>query len=54
MTLDEAIQNMTVIIKCASGSAEVKAVKISDEEARLTVLTPASDIQAIKDATFQP
>ncbi len=54
MTLDDAIQNMTAIIKRASGSAEVKAAKISDEEARLTVLAPAGDIQSIKDATFQP
>lgn len=54
MTLDDAIQNMTVIVKGASASAEVKAVKISDEEARLTVLAPAGDIQKIKDATFQP
>lgn len=54
MTLDDAIQNMTAIVKRASASAEVKAAKISDEEARLTVLAPAGDIQAIKDATFQP
>lgn len=54
MTLDDAIQKMTAIVKGASASAEVKVVKISEEEARLTVLAPASDIQAIKDATFQP
>jgi hypothetical protein len=54
MTLDDAIQTMTAIVKRASGGAEVKVAKISDEEARLTVLAPAGDIQAIKDATFQP
>jgi hypothetical protein len=54
MTLDDAIQNITAIVKRASASADVKAAKISDEEARLTVLAPAGDIQKIKDATFQP
>lgn len=54
MTLDDAIQNMTVVIRSACADAEVKAAKISAEEARLTVLAPASDIQKVKDATFQP
>jgi len=54
MTLDEAIQNMTATIKAACASAEVKAAKMSDEEARMTVFAPAGDIQKIKDATFQP
>ena len=54
MTLDDAIQKMTAIIKGASASADVKAATISDEEARLTVLAPAGDIQKIKDATFMP
>ena len=54
MTLDEAIQKITGIVKAASTSAEIKAVKMSDEEARLSVYAPAGDIQKIKDATFQP
>ena len=54
MTLDEAIQKITGIVKAASASAEIKAVKMSDEEARLSVYAPAGDIQKIKDATFQP
>jgi hypothetical protein len=54
MTLDDAIQKITAIVKSASASADVNATKISDEEARLTVLAPAGDIQNIKDATFQP
>ncbi len=54
MTLDDAIQKITAIVKSASASADVKAAKISDEEARLTVLAPTGDIQKIKDATFQP
>lgn len=54
MTLDDAIQQMIEIIKSACGSAEIKTVKMSDEEARLSVYAPAGDMQKIKDATFQP
>ena len=54
MNIDDAIQQMTNQIKSASASAEVKAIKMSDEEARLSVYAPAADIQKIKDATFQP
>jgi hypothetical protein len=54
MTLDEAIDSMRAKISAASPGAQVKVVKMSDEEARLTVLAPAGDIQGIKDATFLP
>ena len=54
MSLDDAIQQMTEKIKAACASAEIRSVKMSDEEARLSVYAPASDIQSIKDATFQP
>jgi len=54
MNIDDAIQQMTEKIKTACASAEVKAVKMSDEEARLSVYAPAADIQKIKDTTFQP
>ena len=54
MSLDDAIQHMTDKVKAACGSAEIKTVKMSDEEARLSVYAPAADIQKIKDATFQP
>ena len=54
MTLDDAIKKMTEVIQSASADAEVKTVKMSDDEARLSVYAPAGDIQAIKDATFKP
>ena len=41
-------------IKSACPGAEIRSVKMSEEEARLSVYAPASDIQKIKDATFQP
>ena len=54
MSLDDAIQQMIDKIKAACAGAEIKVVKMSDEEARLSVYAPAGDIQNIKDATFQP
>lgn len=54
MSLDDAIRKMTDVIKAASASAEVKTVRMSDEEARLSVYAPAGDMQSIKDATFKP
>ena len=41
-------------IKAASPQAEIKVVKMSEEEARLSVYAPAGDIQMIKDVTFLP
>ncbi len=54
MTLDDAIKEMSGIIKSASGSAEIKMTKMSEEEARLNVYAPAIDMERIKVATFQP
>jgi hypothetical protein len=54
MSLDDAIQQMTNIIKDACGSAEIKSVKMSDEEARLSVYAPAGEMERIKVATFKP
>lgn len=54
MSIDEAIKQMIDIIKSACGNAEIKSVKMSDEEARLSVYAPAGDMDRIKTATFQP
>ena len=54
MSLDDAIKKMTDVIKGVSGGVEIRTVKMSDEEARLSVYASAGDIQAIKDATFKP
>ncbi|MBM4425805.1 MAG: hypothetical protein FJ031_01060 [Chloroflexi bacterium] len=54
MSIDDAIQKMTDIIKAACASAEIKVAKMSGEEARISVYAPAGDMQKIKDATFQP
>lgn len=54
MSIDDAIKEMQSKITAVSGGAQMKVIKMSDEEARLTVLAPAGDIQKIKDTTFQP
>ena len=54
MSLDDAIKAMQTVITAASASAQIKVVKMSDEEARLTVLVPAADMQKVKDASFMP
>ena len=54
MSIDEAIEQIQLTIYAASPSVEIKVVKISDEEARISVYAPAGEIQAVKDATFQP
>ena len=41
-------------IQSANPSAEIKAVKILDEDSRISVYALASEMQAVKDATFQP
>lgn len=54
MSIDDAIKQIQTTIKTASASAEIKVVKMSDEEARISVYAPAGEMQAVKDATFQP
>ena len=54
MTLDDAIKQIQLTIKASSSGTEIKVVKISEEEARISVYAPAENMQAIKDATFQP
>lgn len=54
MSIDDAIKQLQLTIKATSPGTEVKVVKISDEEARISVYAAADAMQAIKDATFQP
>lgn len=54
MSIDDAIKEMQSKISAACGGAQMKVVRMSDEEARITVLAPAGDIQTIKDVTFMP
>lgn len=54
MVITEAIQDMQTRVRTACANADMSVVTISDEEARITVLAPASDMQKIKDAVFRP
>lgn len=54
MSIDDATKDLQAKISAVSAGAQMKVVNMSDEEARITVLAPAGDIQKIKDATFQP
>jgi hypothetical protein len=54
MSIDDAIKRMQVNISGASSAVVIKVVKMSDEEARISVYAPAGEMQKIKDATFQP
>jgi hypothetical protein len=54
MSIDDAIKLMQAKISGASSAIVVKVVKMSDEEARISVYAPAGDMQKIKNATFQP
>ena len=54
MSLDAAIKQIQLTIKATSAGTDIKVVKISEDEARISVYAVADDMQAIKDATFQP
>ena len=54
MSIDDAVKLMQAKISGASSAIVVKVVKMSDEEARISVYAPMGDMQKIKDATFQP
>ncbi len=54
MSMDDAIKDMKTRISAINPNAEVKVVKMSDEEARVSVFVSAAEMQPIRDATFQP
>ncbi|MGE5378519.1 MAG: hypothetical protein ACM3XO_25955 [Bacteroidota bacterium] len=54
MSLEDAIRQVSDPISVACGDAQVKTVKMSGAEARLSVYAPAGDIQKSKDVTFLP
>jgi hypothetical protein len=54
MTLDDAINDLKMKIAAVIKGAEFKVVKMSAEEARLSVYVSAAEMQPIREATFQP
>jgi DNA/RNA-binding domain of Phe-tRNA-synthetase-like protein len=51
VTIEDAIQVMQSKVSAASPSAEMKLVRVSDEEARITVLTYSGEMQKITAQT---
>jgi len=54
MSIEEAINDMKARISAISTGAEIKVVKISGEEARLSVFVTAAEVGPIHEATLQP
>jgi len=54
MTLDEGIAQIQEKISAVSAGAEMKIVKMSAEEARISVYALAGEMNAIQDATLMP
>lgn len=54
MTLDDGIAQIKEKISTVSADVEVKIVKISDEEVRISVYAQAGEMNAIQDATLMP
>ena len=54
MSIDDAINDLKARITALSQAAEIKTVRMSDEEARVSVFVTAAETQPIRDATFQP
>jgi hypothetical protein len=50
MTLDDAIADVKALITAACAAAVCKVVRLSEEEARVSVEAPAAEIEAIKTA----
>jgi len=54
MTLDDGIAQIQEKISAVCAGAEMKIVKMSAEEARISVYAPAGEMNAIQDATLMP
>ncbi len=48
MSLDDAIDEVKALILSASAGAAIKLMRLSDEEARLSVDVPAAEVEAVK------
>ncbi len=54
MSIETAINDMKAKISAVSRGAEIKVVKISEEEARLSVYVTSAEAQSIRQTTLQP
>jgi len=51
MTLDEAITELKTQINSLSPEALIQIVRVSDEEARLSIYAPAAHLETLQNAT---
>jgi hypothetical protein len=51
MTIEDAINDLTAKSKSISSGAIFKVVKVSEEEARLSVYVPGEHVEPIREAT---
>jgi len=54
MNLDEAVNDLKSKITGVSAGAVVKVMRVSDEEARVSIYAPADHIGPLQDATREP
>ena len=54
MSLDDAINDMKGKIAAVGKGTEIKVVKMSDEEARISVFAGAAEMPPIREAVLQP
>jgi hypothetical protein len=54
MTLDEAVNDLKTKVTAISAGAVVKVMRVSDEEARVSIYAPAEHVTPLQDATREP
>jgi len=54
MTLDEAVNDLKTKVATISAGAVVKVMRVSDEEARVSIYAPAEHMNPLQDATREP
>jgi len=54
MTLDEAVNDLKIKVIAISAGAVVKVMRVSDEEARVSIYAPAEHISPLQDAAREP
>lgn len=54
MTIDDAVADLKAKILAVAPTAEVRVMRASDEEARISVYAAAGELGTIQDATREP
>lgn len=54
MTIDDAVADLKAKILAVAPTAEVRVMRASDEEARMSIYAAAGELSPIQDATREP